>query len=386
MESLRFDEHNAAVAEVWDAYRQRRPMRVPLIFGVNTRFTMFEADANPRGFTFEQYFSDPQIMLERQLEHQEWIRFNIPQDAEMGYPAGGWHIGVDFQNVYEAAWFGCELQFCAHEVPDTLPLLRDDDRKRLLFDRGLPDPYTGGLMQRNWEFYDYLVARQADGFTWKDLPLAGVSPTGLGTDGPLTVACNVRGAGEFLTDLLEDPAYAHELLDYITEATIARIVAYRKRLGQPLKTQSWGFADDSVQLISGALYEEFIYPRHKRLVDTFSDGGPNSIHLCGNATRHFPRLKELLNIQSFDTGFPVDFKWLREALGPDIEILGGPSAPFLRQATPEQTRQEAARILNSGIMDGGRFVLREGNNLSPGTPLENLRAMYDIVQRCGAYC
>ncbi|MCS7266180.1 MAG: hypothetical protein NZ805_15285 [Armatimonadetes bacterium] len=84
---------------------------MPVIFGVNVRFTMWLHEANYRNITFEQYFNDPQLMLERQIEHLHWVRHNIPQDAEMGSPKDGWHVWVDFQNVYEAAWFGCEIRF-----------------------------------------------------------------------------------------------------------------------------------------------------------------------------------------------------------------------------------------------------------------------------------
>ena len=54
-------------------------------------------------------------------------------------------------------------------------------------------------------------------------------------------------------------------------------------------------------------------------------------------------------------------------------------------ATPAQVQQEVQRILASGIMEGGRFILREGNNLSPGIALENLWAMYDAVKEFGHY-
>jgi len=207
----------------------------------------------------------------------------------------------------------------------------------------------------------------------------------LGTDGPLTVACNLRGASEFLTDLIEDTDYALQLLDYVTEATILRIRAYRKVLKMPATMPGWGFADDSLQLISTSFYREFIFPFHKRLVDAFAEGGPNGIHLCGDSTRHFPFLRDHLNMQSFDTGFPVDFAALRESVGPDVEILGGPSVPFLVAATPQETRAECQRILESGICQGGRFVLREGNNLAPGTSLDNLWAMWDAVHQFGNY-
>jgi len=385
MHTIDIDAHNAEVKEVWDAYRRRQPIRVPIIFGINPRYTMFNHEANPRGIDFEQYFSDPQLMMERQLEHQEWVRLNIPQDAEMGFPKEGWHVYVDFQNSYEAAWFGCEVRHYKDQVPDTVPLLQDEKKKNLLFDQGIPDPFEGGWMKRNWEYYDYFMDQKEKGFTWKGLPLLGATPTGFGTDGPLTMACNLRGASEFFTDLLDDTEYALQLLEYITEATITRIQAYRKRFSQPLKTQGWGFADDSIQLISMQMYEDLIFPFHKRLVDTFSEGGPNSIHLCGDSTRHFPFLAEHLNIQSFDTGYPVDFAWLRQALGPEVEFWGGPSVPFLQQATPESVRDEVKRVLGSGIMEGGRFVLREGNNLAPGIPLENLWAMYEAGKEFGRY-
>lgn len=34
-------------------------------------------------------------------------------------------------------------------------------------------------------------------------------------------------------------------------------------------------------------------------------------------------------------------------------------------------------------MEGGQFVLREGNNLAPGTPLENTEALYHAGRQFG---
>lgn len=377
--------HNAEVKRVWDAYRARKPVRVPMTIGSNPRYSMAIPEANPRRITFRQFFEDPQLNLERQLEHQEWVRFNLPADHEMGPVTAPWEWGVHLMNVFEAAWLGCEVEFLGDfDIPDTRPMLTDD-RKNLLFDRGIPDPFTGGLMKRNWEFYDYFADLIKKGWTWSGQPLTKTWPAGNGTDGPMTVACNLRGAAEFAADLLEDPEYAWKLLDFITEAAIVRITAYRKRLGEPAKSSGWWFADDSVQLISTPMYERMIFPFHKRLVETFSDGGPGGIHLCGDATRHFPFIRDRLNVQSFDTGFPVDFGRLREMMGPDVEIYGGPSVPMLSTATPAQVRDETRRILGSGIMNGGRFVLREGNNLAPGVPVANVEAMYEAVKKWGRY-
>ncbi|MEJ5169764.1 MAG: uroporphyrinogen decarboxylase family protein [Fimbriimonadales bacterium] len=201
----------------------------------------------------------------------------------------------------------------------------------------------------------------------------------------MTVCCSLRGATEFCMDLLEDPTYAEELLDFVTEAIEHRIAAFRRELGLPEVQQGFGWADDSVALLSVEQYREFVLPRHRRLVERFSKGGPNSVHLCGDATRHFRTLRDELNVRSFDTGFPVEFGSLRRQLGPDVEVLGGPSVPLLLHGSPDELARETSRILRSGITEGGRFILREGNNLAPGTPLENLWAMYETVRREGLY-
>ena len=42
-------------------------------------------------------------------------------------------------------------------------------------------------------------------------------------------------------------------------------------------------------------------------------------------------------------------------------------------------------ILTSGIMEGGRFILRDANNLAPRTPEANLAAMYRACLERGRY-
>ena len=350
----------------------------------NPRYTMFNHPSNPRKIEFDEYDSDPQLMIERQIEHLHWVRHFLPQDAEMGPPKDGWNIYVDMQNTYDAAWLGGEMKYYQGQVPDVAPWL-SDDKKRSLFDTGIPDPFTGGAMAKMWNFYDYMVAKKDEGWTYKGHPIAAVVPSGMGFDGTLTVACNIRGTSEFMADLIEDPDYAQELMGFITEAGITRLSAYREKLGRLVKQENGSLADDSIQLISTKMYKEAVMPHHTKLLGAFDNTGPNSIHLCGDSTRHFSTIRDELNVMSFDTGYPVDFKWLRGSVGPDVQIYGGPSVPFLECATPDEVTDEVERILCSGIMEGGRFVLREGNNLGPGVSLENAWAMYDAGKKFGVY-
>jgi hypothetical protein len=385
--TIDFEAHNAEVQQVWESYRAGKPVRVPIIWGINPRFTMWMPESNPRGITFEQYFHDPQRMLERQVEHIYWVRHHVPQDTEMGMPQNGWDVYVDFQNVYEAAWLGCAVRYYPDQVPDVEPLLVGD-KKNLLFDKGIPDPFTGGLMARNWEFYEYMKRKQDEGWTMYGKPIASVTPTGTGTDGPMTICCNLRGASQFAADLIEDPDYALQLLDFVTTAIITRIKAYRRYFGQPEKVSAgWGFADDSIELLSTRMYEEMVYPFHLRLKQELMEdpSQPIGIHLCGDVQRHLVFLRDRLNVRSIDTGFPIDLGKARRDLGPDVELLGGPAVPLLHHGSPEQVREETIRILQSGVMEGGKFILREGNNLAPSTPLENLWTMYDTGKEYGQY-
>jgi len=379
-----FARHNEEVARVWEAYHRREPIRVPVILGVSTRYTLFNTDANPEGYTFEDYFGDADTMFRHQLRHQWWIRHHLVSDAEMG-PAKEWAVNVDLQNSYEALWFGCPLEFYDDQCPDTRPFLTDDS-KRAIFDAGLPEPFpSDGWMARAWDYYEQFRQRAEQGEEFEGAPVRAGGVPGAGTDGPLTAACNLRGATEIMLDMRIDTDYFLELMDFIVTATIQRIRAYRERLGQPVESEAWGFADDSVQLLSVPDYRTYVLPFHQRLIAEFGAKGPNSIHLCGNVQRLLPVIQEELNVQSFDTGFPVDFGPLRKALGPDAQINGGPHIELLRTGTPGAIREEVRRILQSGVTEGGRFVLREANNLAPGTPPENVVAMYEACQEFGRY-
>lgn len=379
-----FDAHNREMEEVWKAYRSGNPIRVPVTLGINVRYYLFTPWLNPDKISFEEYSEDPDLMIRTQLEFEYYHRHNLLQDSEMGMPKEAWpRVWVDLQNYSEAAWFGCPVRYYDGQVPDTEPIL-SDDRKNLLFDKGIPDPFESGIMEKKLRYYEYMSERIRD-FTFMGLPVAYVDPCGMGTDGPFTIAANIRGAAEICLDIYEDPQYVRDLLDYITEATIVRIKAWREMLGHEMKPKCWGIADDSIQLLSTEMYREFVLPCHKRLFSKLSGEGPHGIHLCGDATRHFKTIRDELNVMEFDTGFPVDFAWLRDELGPDVQINGGPTVQFLSEASPNEVYLEVKRILDTGVAESGRFVLREANNLSPGIPEATIEAMYHAAQEFGRY-
>lgn len=387
-----FERHNEEVRKVWAAFHERKPYRVPVTVAGSITNLFCNPEVNDTGYTFEDFFTNPQVQIEAELAFQNWVKHHWLFDQEMGLPKNGWHVGVNFQNSYEAGWFGCPLQYLDNSVPDALPIFQTE--KTLLYETEPPDPLRGGILKRAMEFFDYMQDH-CPKMEYKGLPVfAPGSIPGEGTDGPFTIACKLRGLTECCIDMYEDPEYFHALMSFVTENTIRRMKAIRQwrwsrapESGDKdkFKVPHWGFADDSVAMLSVAQYKEFVLPYHKHLVDEFSDGTPISIHLCGDATHLFPFLKEHLNVHAFDTGFPVDFGDIRERLGDEVQISGGPSIMILQHDSPDDVRNEVKRILHSGIMKGGRFVLREANNLAPRTRVENLVAMYQAAKEFGRY-
>ena len=377
-----FQKHNEEVARVWDAFNAGKPVRVPMVISCNVRMLLLDRKLNQKNVTFKEYSEEPGIMLEKQMEFQNWYKLIVPQDARMGIPAEGLDVSVDLQNYSEAAWFGCEVNYRPGQVPDTEPIL-SGDKKNLLFDKKMPEPLSG-IMAKNIRYYEYFLEKKKEGYSFEGSPVNKVFLSGMWTDGVFTAAVNLRGT-ELFTDLYEDPAYVKKLLAFINQGIISRLKALKKYCGEPEKNKTLGFADDSIANISTEMYREFVLPFHKELVAAFSNGGPNSIHLCGDSTRHFKTIRDELNVKQFDTGFPVDFSRLRKELGEDVTLYGGPNVNLLLRGDAAAVRTEVKRILQSGIATGGKFILKEANNLAPETPLSNLHAMYETVKEPGKF-
>jgi uroporphyrinogen-III decarboxylase len=374
--------HNAEVQEVWQAFHAGRPIRVPVILGSTPRILLLDPAYNRAGTTFRQYFDDPRVMFRWQVLHAHWVRTCLLQDIHMGPPAAGWEIEVDFQNVRDAAWFGNEIVYLDGQVPDTEASITDAGKAAFL-ERDLPGPWDG-IMGRYVEFYEHFQALAAD-FEYAGAGVGRVNlPPGHSFDGPFTTACKLRGPAEFCLDLLLDEAFARALLDRLTEATIARVQAWRQRL--PPEPHGFVLADDLIQLLSVEQFCDFVLPCHRRIYDELVlPGGVRFMHLCGDHLRFFPILHDAVNVTTFDTGFPLDFGRARAELGPEVLIQGGPPIALLLEGTPPQIEAEVRRVLHSGVAEGGRFILREANDLAPETPLTNAWAMYAAGRRHGAY-
>jgi uroporphyrinogen-III decarboxylase len=371
---------------VWTAYRAGHPTRVPLRWNVNPRIILLNPELNPEGYTFDQYWHDPEAIAVIQSRFQEYVATTLSRcsDGSSKLP-DRWNFRVDDQNTYDGAYFGTPVVFEPGQCPSNRPCMTESDADAFLardFSRPLDNPWIKEKLALHAE-----LTRVARDFTY--LGRGGdVAPFTLGFDGPLTIGAVLMGADIFSL-LAGDPTKAVRFMKTLMEAVLARNKALADIGGGWRKTEWGGLADDSIQLISAAMYEELILPLHEWWYDQTSDttaaSRKRSIHLCGDVARHFRSIHEKLGVVSFDTGFPLDHGAVRRVLGPTVEISGGPHVALLRDGTPEACAHRTREILQSGIMEGGRFILQEGNNLPPCCPLDNLAAVYETCLQFGRY-
>lgn len=374
---------NEEKQKVWQAYHSGNPTRVPVTLAANARTVLFSRALNPENVSFEEYFSDASILVDIQLRLMEYRTQILSQycDSPVGRPKELTFF-VDNQNSYDSLYFGCPIEFRNGQVADTTAILSGSEKDRI-FEMDIENPLENPFIKQNIRRYEE-IKKVAESLSYHDMTFS-VQPPLMGFDGHLTIATCLRGA-ELYEDIYLDPDYFNRLLDFIHRAVIIRNRAVAEYFGhQAFNGTSAGFADDSIQLISTEAYEKMVLPFHQAWYRLWSEEGPHSIHLCGDATHHFATIHEKLNVNCFDTGYPVDHGQLRKELGNDVLLYGGPEAFLLSDGTPEEVYKRTMDILKSGVMEGGRFILRDANNLPPNCPEENLAAMYDCCLEHGNY-
>jgi uroporphyrinogen-III decarboxylase len=379
--NLDFEKHNAEVKNLWNDFQRRAHRRVPVSWSMSYKMLLLDPKLNRAGYSFESCFSNPDVMLKVQLEFDYWRRHNVWADWEMGLPEK-WDVGVNFQNIYESAWLGGEIFYAKNQVPDIRPFLRKPEEMEVFMRRGIPDPMSG-FMDKVKRFYDHFIEARDRGFTYAGRPLGEIALP-IGTDGPFTIAMNITG-GSILKYLHSNPSFFERFLQHVNSALIERMKAWHKLKGVSFPYEGFGFADDSIQLLSPKAYERFVLPLHKEIIKTFCIGRPD-IHLCGNINHLLEALKIGLDIKSLDSGYPLDLKMARAILGDDVVIRGNLHVMTLLYGPMEKIRSETLNILHSGVLKGKMFIFGEGNNVAPLTPVENLNYAYGVVREHGFLC
>ena len=99
-------------------------------------------------------------------------------------------------------------------------------------------------------------------------------------EGPCAESADLRGINTLMLDFYDDPAFVRRLFDFVLEMGL-RFAKAQLDAG----AQLIGVGDAAASLIGPQLYDEFVWPYEKRLVDGLHALGPRCGYICGNTSK-----------------------------------------------------------------------------------------------------
>jgi len=368
------EEHQGRTHDLMRAFAERENRRVPIRFACDEQVWTRIA-----GCSFNTFYHDATWHLRAQLDGWHWFRHHVIGDQAMGLP-DRWLVVVQHW-MEENAYVGCEITYQEDDYAWGQPL--DLPKQELLAHIRDLDPEERVRATETYRLYQEMRDLTTD-LAFCDRPVQ-VYPPGRGTHGIFTKAAEVRGIDRLCMDLVEDPEFARQYLDAFAEAEIARTKAWRRLAPfpdeEPLPNISgFGFADDSLQLVSAATARRFLLGPYERLYGAMTTGR-RSFHVCGLAMQHYPMLVEDLGITTIDG--PGDFcdhaSYLARYL--DLGFHAQTDSGILLHGSREDIVAMMRKLLAPGAKQPGRYWI--DGFLTRHMPVETLRTVYDLGLEMG---
>jgi MtaA/CmuA family methyltransferase len=300
------------------------------------------------GATYRDYCTDYRVLVEAQLRTAE--KFGLDYVNTMSDPAR------------EAADCGATLNFFDDQpvaLVEKQALLND---KSKLLHLKIPDPLGGGRMHNGVK----ALALYREKVNGEKLIEGWI-------EGPCAEAADLRGINNLMLDFFDDPQFVRDLFEFVLEMEL-RFARAQVEAG----AEVIGIGDAAASLVGPEIYNEFVWPFEKRMVDgVHALGAKVRLHICGNTRcilRDMARLA--CDIVDLDSLAPLDKA--RADMGP-VQILLGNINPVsvIRNATPTDVSQAVQECHSQA---GPRFIVGAGCEIPRDTPAENLRALGEYAR------
>jgi uroporphyrinogen decarboxylase len=350
------------------ARRFKTSGKIPVIPWIDNRY-LYEKI----GVTMKKVFNDPLLMLEAQIYGKKWFYENIQSDHyDLSLQQFSW-----FENVREASALGCDIEFPS---PDQVwisgPWIKsEDDLKRL---RDIDIVHNGlhgreiafrDTMQKHAKEYKIKLIDKYEYYPAKNVPLIA------DTDGPFTLAGEIRGYQQIMEDVILNPEFINELIGVVADKEIEWIEYCKKENGND--STIW-MGDDMVQYLSPKMYEEFALPYERKIISHFD--GYCMFHLCGRSEHLLDYLVKDLEIDEFSGfGFQLDKRKVLDIMGGKVVLNGNINPMNLLNGTEESIKSEVREAMEIFGPTKG-FILSDGADIAPETPIENVNMMYMVAQ------
>jgi MtaA/CmuA family methyltransferase len=295
------------------------------------------------GARYRDYCTDYRVMVEAQIRTAEAFGFDYVNS--MSDPAR------------EAADCGAVVEYFDQQpvaLVEDQALLADKTRLASL---KIPDPLGGGRMHNSLKglaLYKERVGKEMIVEGW--------------VEGPVAEGADLRGINTLMLDFFDDPVFVRDLFAFVIEMEL-RFAREQLKVGADLI----GVGDAAASLVGPDIYDEFVWPYEKKLVDGIHAlGGTVRLHICGNTRRILEGMGKLgCEIVDLDSMAPISEA--RQQMGPKTILLGNLNpVAVLRNGDAAGV---TAAIAECHRQAGAPFIVGAGCEVPRDTPAENLRAL-----------
>ncbi len=295
------------------------------------------------GARYRQYCTDYRVLVEGQVRTSEEFGFD--------------YVNTMSDPACEAADCGAVVQYFENQP---VAIIEDQallGEKTKLASLKIPDPLGGGRMHNRvkaLELFGQRLGRQKIFEGW--------------VEGPLAEAADLRGINTIMLDFFDDPAFVRDLFGFVIEMEL-RFARAQLQAGADII----GVGDAAASLVGPQIYEEFVWPYEKKLVDGLHALGARvRLHICGN-TRKLLGGMGRLNCEIVDLDYLSPLAEGRQAMGPRQVLLGNLNPVLvLLHGSPEGV---TAAIAECHRQAGPRFIVGAGCEVPRQTPHANLHAL-----------
>ena len=261
----------------------------------------------------------------------------------------------------EAADCGAEIVFFEDQPPafrEQEALLADKARLARL---RIPDPFGGGRM-----------TDRVRGVALLSEQVAGEKMVEGWVEGPIAQAADLRGISRIMLDFFDDPQFVRDLFGFVIALELKFALAQLEAGAEII-----GIGDAAASLAGPAIYNEFIWPEEKKLVDAIhSAGGLVRLHICGNTGKILEGIGRL-GCDIVDVDYFVSMKDARAGTGGNQVLLGNINpVATLRDGSPDEICRSLAECRAAA---GNKYIVGAGCEVPRDTPEQNLQALCDFA-------
>jgi MtaA/CmuA family methyltransferase len=306
---------------------------------------MFAADT--ASVKYGEYARDHRILVDAQLRTSELFGFD--------------YVSAISDPAREASDLGATIEWFDDQPPaivESKALLADKSTLRRL---RIPDPSTASRMSDRVRAVEQLKLRAGDRLVegW--------------VEGPCAMGADLRGLNTLMLDFFDDPAFVTDLFEFVTDMEL-RFARAQVDAGAELI----GVGDAAASLVGPRIYNEFVLPYERKLVNGLHAMGTRvRLHICGN-TRKIVAGMGTTGADMMDLDFLTPMNEARAAVRAG-QVLSGNIDPVrvLRDGTPEIV---SASIGACHAAAAPHYIIAAGCEVPRGTPVENVRALAEYAK------